>query len=219
MLQSTEEIKDDGQGQTIPEQIAYIGRRMFERRLTDMAGGNISARAGETIYISPRFSGSRRHWQLNPEEIIRGSLANDELLKHPLFSREGKSHLAIYRHFPDVGAVIHAHPFHVLPFCVAERDIEPVLEATQKFGVTKIIKGAPAHSEELAQNIVAGLKGMEANIRKQAAAVILPKHGIFVAGKDLLAAIDALERIDWNAWCILAQGLMPRETIEYTPPG
>jgi L-fuculose-phosphate aldolase len=204
---------------TIPEQIAYVGQRMFERRLTDMAGGNVSAREDQTIYISPRFSGSRRHWQLNPEDIISGSLAGDKLLSHPGFSREGKSHLAIYRNFPDVGAVIHAHPFHVLPFCVAGRNIEPVLEATQKFGVTRIIKGAPAHSEELAQNILAGLVGREANIRKQAAAVILPKHGIFVAGKDLLAAIDALERIDWNAWCILAQGLMPRETIEYTPPG
>ena len=204
---------------TIPEQIAYVGRRMFERRLTDMAGGNVSAREDQTIYISPRFSGSRRHWQLNPEDIISGSLTNDELLSHPGFSREGRSHLAIYRNFPDVGAVIHAHPFHILPFCVAERNIEPVLEATQKFGVTRIIKGAPAHSEELAQNILAGLEGREANIRKQAAAVILPKHGIFVAGKDLMAAIDALERLDWNAWCILAQSLMPREMIEYTPPG
>jgi L-fuculose-phosphate aldolase len=39
--------------------------------------------------------------------------------------------------------------------------------------------------------------------------VLLPYHGIIVAGKNLLAAVDALERIDWNAWCILAQQLMP----------
>jgi L-fuculose-phosphate aldolase len=42
---------------------------------------------------------------------------------------------------------------------------------------------------------------MEPNIRNQAAAVLLPRHGIFAAGKDIMAAIDALERIDWNAWC------------------
>lgn len=36
-----------------------------------------------------------------------------------------------------------------------------------------------------------------------------PGHGLFVAGLDLLAAFDATERIDWNAWCILAQNLMP----------
>ena len=37
----------------IPEQIIYVAKRMFERRLTDMAGGNISARAGEQLYITP----------------------------------------------------------------------------------------------------------------------------------------------------------------------
>jgi L-fuculose-phosphate aldolase len=60
----------------------------------------------------------------------------------------------------------------------------------------------------LAENVVAGLRGKEERIRKQAAAVLLPTHGIIVAGKDLFAAIDAVERIDWNAWCILAQKWM-----------
>ncbi len=195
---------------TIQEQIAYVGRRMFERRLTDMCGGNVSARQGDCIYISPRFSGSKKHWQLTADDIISGDLHTDALLENPLFSREGKAHLAIYRNFPDVGAVIHAHPFHILPFCVTGRSIEPVLEATQKFGLTEVIKPAPAHSAELAENVVTGLRGKEASIRKQAAAVLLPQHGIIVAGKDLLAAVDALERLDWNAWCILAQGLLPR---------
>ncbi len=205
--------------ESIPEKLAYVGRRMFERRLADMAGGNISARDGDQVYISPRYSGSRHHWQLNPEDIICGALDSDDLLNHPRFSREGKAHLAIYRHFPDVTGIVHAHPFHILPFCVAERPIEPVLEATQKFGVVEVVKGAPAHSEELAANVVAGLKGKEANIRKQAAAVLMPKHGIVVAGKDLFAALDALERIDWNAWCIIAQGLIPAWPLQYSPPG
>lgn len=205
--------------ETLVEKIAYVGRRMFERRLTDMAGGNVSARDGDRIYISPRFSGSLRHWQLTPEDIISGSISTDELLEHPGFSREGKAHLAVYRAFPEVTGIIHAHPFHVLPFCVAGRPIEPVLEATQKFGVVDLVPGAPAHSGDLAGQIVAGLRQREASIRKQAAAVLLPKHGIFVAGKDLFAAIDAVERIDWNAWCILAQGALPANPIGYTPPG
>jgi L-fuculose-phosphate aldolase len=194
--------------ESIAEQIAYVGRRMFERRLTDMAGGNISARCGADIFITPRYSGSRRHWQLTAEDIISGQLDGDELLNHPKFSREGQAHLAIYRNFLDVGAVIHAHPFHVQPFCAAGRPIEPVLESTRKFGVVELAKSAPAHSSELASNVVEALHGKEAIIRRQAAAILLPQHGIIVAGKDLFAAIDALERIDWNAWCILARGLM-----------
>jgi L-fuculose-phosphate aldolase len=205
--------------ETPAEQIAYVGRRMFERRLADMAGGNVSVRDGNMIYISPRYSGSRHHWQLNPEEIISGPIDTDELLDNPRFSREGKAHLAVYRHFPEVTGIIHSHPFHILPFCVAERAIEPVLEATQKFGVVEVVKGAPAHGEELAANIVEGLRGKEASIQKQAAAVLMPKHGILVAGKHLMAAIDALERIDWNAYCIMAQSFIPATPLSYTPPG
>jgi L-fuculose-phosphate aldolase len=91
-----------------------------------------------------------------------------------------------------------------------------VLEATQKFGVTPVVPFAPAHSADLARHVVESLRGREANMRKQAAAVLLPKHGIIVAGLDLWAAIDAVERIDWNAWCILSQGMMPAAPIPYT---
>jgi len=193
----------------IRTQLAYVGRMLFERRLADMAGGNISARQGERIFISPRYSGSQRHWQLQPEDFVEGPIDTDEVLSHPLFSREGRAHLAIYRNFPDVLGVIHAHPFHVMPFCAAGREIPPVLEQTQKFGVVRVVKGAPAHSPQLAEYVVEGLRGQEEAMRKQAAAVLMPQHGIIVAGKDLLAALDALERIDWNAWCILAQALLP----------
>jgi len=193
----------------IRTQLAYVGRMLFERRLADMAGGNISARQGERIFISPRYSGSQRHWQLQPEDFVEGPIGTDEVLSHPLFSREGRAHLAIYRNFPDVLGVIHAHPFHVMPFCAAGREIPPVLEQTQKFGVVRVVKGAPAHSPQLAEYVVEGLRGQEEAMRKQAAAVLMPQHGIIVAGKDLLAALDALERIDWNAWCILAQALLP----------
>jgi L-fuculose-phosphate aldolase len=195
---------------TIPEQIIYIARYMFEQRLTDLAGGNISVRDGAQIHISARFSGSKKHWRLTDEDIISGDISTDALLEHPRFSREGRAHLAIYRNFPDVGAVIHAHPFHILPFCAAGRSMEPMLEQTAKFGVTPVVPFAPAHSAELAENIVAGLRGREEIIRKQAAAVLADRHGIFVAGKDLLAAVDALERLDWNAWCILSQASLPK---------
>lgn len=191
----------------IPEKIVYIARRMFERHLTDISGGNISAFENGTLYITPKYSGSQQHWQLQPEAILSGKL-EDDWLNHPRFSREGRTHLSIYRIFPFVSAVIHAHPFHILPFCAASKPIPPIMENTQKFGVIQVVPPSPAHSQELADNVVAALNGQEERMQKQAAAVLVPKHGIFVAGKDLFAALDALERLDWNAWCILAQKWM-----------
>lgn len=190
---------------TIREQLALVGRRMFERKLTDMAGGNISARDGDTILISPRYSGAQFHWQLEPEQFISCDTASDEVLSNPLFSREGKAHLAIYREFPEVQAVIHAHAFHIQPFAVASRPIPPVMEATDKFGTIPVIKQAPAHSADLAGYVVEGFRGQEGRIKTMAAAVLLPRHGIIVAGKELFATLDALERIDTNCWCIMAQ--------------
>jgi L-fuculose-phosphate aldolase len=193
---------------SIQEEIAYVGRMMFELRLTDLAGGNVSARDGDTMYISPRYSGSRLHWQLKPEDIVSGGIESGDILEHPMFSREGRAHLEIYRNFPDVTAVIHAHAFHILPFSAARVPIQPVLEATDKFGVIELVEEAPAHSPELAASIVAGLRGKEDRVRKQAAALLLPRHGIIVAGKDLYAAIDALQRLDTAAYIMIAMRII-----------
>jgi L-fuculose-phosphate aldolase len=191
--------------QTIPEQIAYIGRMLFERRLTDISGGNISVREGDNIYITPRFSGGRKHWQLEPEDILCGRVSDDNILENPLFSREGKMHLAIYRKIPIAGAVIHSHPFHVLPFCSTGKSIVPVLENSEKFGEIECVQPAPAHSADLADNVVNGFLGKEARIVKMGAAVLIPMHGIVAVSRDIFSALDTVERIDWNAWCLLAR--------------
>jgi L-fuculose-phosphate aldolase len=191
--------------ENLPEQIVEVARLLFDRKLLDIAGGNVSARSGSHVYMSPRYSGGQQHWQLDLSDIVCGELGSAELLGNPRLSREAKVHLAVYSQFPEVNGVIHAHPFHILPFVSAGKPIPPVLEQTEKFGSVDPVPAAPAHSAVLAENVVAGLRGKVDNIRKQAAAVILPRHGILVAGKDILAAADALERIDWNAWCILAR--------------
>lgn len=189
--------------------LAYVGRMLFERRLTDFAGGNISLRVDDTIYISPRFSGSKQHWDIDPQTIVSGDINSDDVLNDPMFSREGKAHLGVYRVFPEAAGIIHAHPFYVLPFAAAERSMEPVLEATQKFGRIEVLPYAPAHSQGIADQIVGAFKHQRARITGHAAALLLAQHGIFAVSKDILLCLDAVERINWNAWCILAQKLMP----------
>lgn len=193
-----------------PEEIiAYVGRMLFERRLTDLAGGNISMRVGNEIFITPRYSGSKQHWSVDPCTIMRGAIEGYTLLDNPAFSREGLAHLLIYRTYPAARAVLHAHPYHVLPFCAAEREIPMVLEATELFGVLKPLKFAPSHTLELAAIIRDGLRGKEALMKELAAPVLMAKHGLLVVSDDLFKCLEAVERIDWNAWCVLAQQMMP----------
>jgi L-fuculose-phosphate aldolase len=193
---------------TTPELVAYISGVMFDRHLTDISGGNVSARQDNLIYCTPRYAGQKWHWHLEADDIMAGPIEGDELLQNPSFSREGRSHLAIYRAFPEVKGVIHAHPPHVLAFCAIEKPIVPFLEGTKKYGTLKYHAPAPAYSQQQADSIVENLRGQEALMKSAAAAVLMPRHGIIIAGKDLWACIDSLERININAWCIIAQRLI-----------
>jgi L-fuculose-phosphate aldolase len=197
---------------TIAEQICNIGRLMFQRNLTDIAGGNITIRDGDHVYCSPRYAGNHWHWQLEPEDIVVGPVLTDELFSDPAFTREGLSHIAVYRAFPFVRAIIHAHPRNVLPFVAFERPLCAVLKATQKFGTLKYINHAPNFSQEQADSIIDNLLGQEELMQKSGAAVLMPQHGIFLAGVEILDVLDSLERIDTNAYCLITQGQLPQNS-------
>lgn len=193
---------------TPAEEIVYFGRRMAARWMTNAAGGNISMRVADHIYISPRYADFKWGWQLEPEQIVSGPIEGDALLSNPAFSREGKAHLSIYRAFPKAQAIIHAHPHHVMPFCAANKSIEPIIDATMQFGPIEPVKYAAPNSQELADNIVQGLRGKESLIHNYAAAVLMPKHGIIIAGTEICAVFDTLVKINMNAWCLLAKKML-----------
>ena len=191
------------------KKIAETGKLVFERHLTDAAGGNISVRVDDTVCITPRYSGSKRHWQLQPNQVLVSDMLGNKLEGDGEVSRESKVHYKIYQEFPDAKAVLHSHARNVMVFVASGQPIEPVLEATLKFDTIPVTKFAPAHSEKLAEAIAEGLRGKEEYIRRYATAVIVPWHGLFVVGKDLDAAFDLTERIDTNAYCILMSRLLP----------
>jgi ribose 5-phosphate isomerase B len=189
--------------------IADTGKLVFARHLTDAAGGNISVRVGDSVCITPRYSGSKRHWQLQPNQVLVSDRMGNKLDGDGDISRESKVHYRIYQEFPDAQAVLHSHARNVMVFVASGRPIEPVLEATLKFDTIPVTRFAPAHSEKLADAIVEKLRGKDEAIRRYATAVIAPWHGLFVVGKDLYAAFDLTERIDTNAYCILMSRLLP----------
>lgn len=186
------------------ERIARIGKLMIDRNLTDTAGGNISARVGDMICITPRYAGSQYQWDISPDQVLVVSGEGEKIEGDGQISRESKAHLSTYREFPQVNGIVHAHARDALAFAVHCHSMLPVLECTRKFGEIKITdKFAPAHSQDLADMMVALIKGQEARIERQAAVVIARWHGLFAAGKTLEAAFDAAERINVSAGLLL----------------
>lgn len=195
--------------QDMRAKIAKFGAMLYDRRLTDAAGGNISAFVDGMVCLSPRFSGSKRQWQLKPEDVLVLDLDMNILEGTGQISRESKAHFGLYKEFGHLGTgVVHAHARNLLVFAATSTPMPPVLEATRKFGVTPVIEYAPAHSGKLAERIIASVRGREERIKVQAVGTIAPWHGLFVIGKDLDAAFDAVERFDNNAYIIMMSRLL-----------
>ena len=184
--------------------VARIGRVLFDRHLTDAGGGNISLRSGDVFCMSPTLAGQNKQWQLEAEDVLVVSRGGEILCGEGGLTRESAVHFGLHDRFSAYGsAVIHAHPRNLLVFACANREMPPVMEATRKFGVTPVIEYAPAHSPKLGERIVATMRGRENMIAKHAAGALAPWHGLFLMGKNLPAALDAVERLDTNAYMIL----------------
>lgn len=193
----------------LKHKIAAYAKELYDRHLTDAAGGNISVRVDDKLYMTPRYGGSWYHWNLSPEQILTIDLEGNKLEGDGEVSREAKAHLAMLNEFyPDGTAVIHAHSRHTLVFCAAAKDMPPVLHCTAKFGTIPAIPDEKAHSKELAVAVADGIRPQKDKIAKGAAAVMAPKHGLFLISKDLDTAFDSVERIDTNAYMILNSGAL-----------
>lgn len=202
MTASTFQLTDEIQATR--ERIAYIGRLMFDRNLTDAGGGNISARVGDYVCISQTLCGANHQWQITADQVLVLDRQGTILVGDGKTSRETKVHLSLHNTYGEYGTgVIHGHPRHVMVFATAAQEMPPIMEATRKFGVTPVIDYAPAHSAKLAKYVTESMKGREQRIAKHGAGTIAPWHGIFLMGRTLDAAFDAVERLDTNAFCIL----------------
>lgn len=193
------------------ERIVEIARLIFSRRLSNSAGGNISAREGDRIYLSPRYMGSRYRYDIAPEQISVLDAAHDVLEGPGDLSREARMHLACYDEFPEVGSVIHAHPRWLMVYAAANRTMSPVVEWTAKFGDVECIPTARAHSQELADGVVEVARRRRQQLRTAALGILLPGHGVAVLGRDLDDAYDALERLEDNALVALHSRLLPEK--------
>jgi L-fuculose-phosphate aldolase len=207
-LQSAEHTSDDLRSQA-RRKIAETGRLVFERHLTDAAGGNISVRVGDSVCITPRYSGSKRHWQLHPDQVLVSDLSGNKLDGDGDVSRESKVHYRLYQEFPDATSVLHSHARNVMVFVPSANPSSPYWKPHLNLTPSQLPGLPPLIQRNWQTRSPTPRFEAKRSIRKYATAVIAPWHGLFVIGKDLDAAFDLTERIDTNAYCILMSRLLP----------
>ena len=188
--------------------IADLGRLLYQRHLTDTAGGNISARVGKCICMTPMYAGGRCHWDLRTEQVLVLALDGRKLEGEGEISREAQVHLRLYGQFATAGAVVHSHAPNALVFAAVGLPVPPVLEYVQRLGPVGIARYAPTHTALLADNVAQALAAFGNQRTPYAAATIVPGHGLFVVAHDLDTAFDVTERIEITARTVLLGSLL-----------
>ena len=186
-----------------------IAHLLYSRFLTNSAGGNISCRAGDRIFITPRGLGSRHRWRLREEMIVVTDLDRNPIEGDPaMVSREGQMHYACYRHFPEINGVVHAHARFLSVFAAAGEPVTPTMDYTRKFGIVEVVPALPAHSREVADAVVEKLMPRRETLSRNGLGLILAGHGAVTVGRDLADAYDVMERLEWSAHTVLMQRLL-----------
>ncbi len=184
----------------LKEEICEIGRRVYNRGFAAANDGNISVRLND------------REVLCTPTMVCKGFMKCEDMCK---VDYEGKQlagtrkrsseillHLAVYKHRPDVQAVVHCHPPHATAFAVAGVPIpQCILPEVEVFlgEVPTAIYDTPG-TQKFADTIVPHLKSSNT--------ILLANHGTVTFGPTLEKAYWNSEIID--AYCkilILARQL------------
>ena len=181
-----------------------IAHQMYRRHLTNSAGGNISCRVGDRIYITPRYTGSKHRWQLCEDMVLVFDGDLNVLEGDPaLVSRESRMHFGCYRHFPEINGVVHGHARYLSVFAAAGEPVVPTNDYTEKFGTVEVVRPLPSHSADLAEAVVAKIAPRRETLQKNGLGLVLAWHGAVTVGRDLADAYDTLDRLEWSAHTLL----------------
>lgn len=153
-------------------------REMNAAGLNQGTSGNISARCGERMLITP--SGVS-YDAMTPDMIAAMPLeAEDGTWEGPARpSSEWRFHLDLMRARPGIGAVVHAHAPHATALAIARKPIPAVHYMIAAFGGADIrVAGyATFGTAELSENVLAA---MEARM-----GCLMANHGMLTAGRTL----------------------------------
>lgn len=162
---------------------------LYQRELVSAYGGNASMRVGERILITP--SGFPLGF-LHPEDLMLIDLKGEVVEGKYKPSSEVHLHLYIYQTRPEIYGVAHTHSPAATAFAYLEQPILPVNpESTIYLSELPIVPYHPYGTPELAEAVKDKMQGVNA--------VLLAKHGVVAAGKDIWAAFHLADLVEETA--------------------
>lgn len=176
-------------GEFLRWQIVEKSLQAYRAGLFAGTSGNMSAycRAENIMYITPT---SVRYETMKPDDVVAMRLDGTVLGGEKQPSSEWRMHAAVYRAFPDTGAVFHTHSPHATAFAVVHRPIPATLIEMHFFlgGDVPCAKYARPGTDAVGENAAAVLAGK--------GGCLLENHGVLAVGRDLDEAYLRAEYIE-----------------------
>ena len=168
--------------QALRRELVASAQRMNAIGINQGTSGNISARCGDRMLITPSATA---YDDMRPEDVASMPLDGERgAWTGPLKpSTEWRFHLDILRGRPDAGAVVHTHATYCTTLAILRRGIPAVHYMMAAFGGTDVrcAPYATFGTAELAAHALQALEGRNA--------CLLANHGMIVVGASLAKAM------------------------------
>ncbi|MGW2178760.1 class II aldolase/adducin family protein [Streptomyces sp. NPDC001732] len=187
--------------------VVATARRTAAEGLVVGTSGNVSARVGDTVLVTPSGVPYDR---LGPRDAVGVDLAGNRVLGELAPTSELPFHLAVYRN-TDASAVVHTHAVHATAVSTLVPEVPPVHYAAAMLGGTvRVAAYARYGTDELAANMLTALRDRTG--------CLLQNHGTVTYGATLDEAYDRTAQLEWLCRLWLAASSVPGRTPNLLSP-
>ncbi|PXY31133.1 class II aldolase/adducin family protein [Prauserella muralis] len=198
------------------EAVCDYARRMVADGLVVGTSGNVSARAGELVAVTPT---GVDYDTLTPGDIPVVDLAGSTVDGSLRPTSELPMHLAVYGKAEDpdgheIGAVVHTHSVHATAVSTVAAEVPPIHYLVALIGPSvRVAPYATYGTGELAASMLSALEGRRG--------CLLGNHGTVTYGATLHDAYHRASQLEWLCQVWLAARaageprLLPRPEIEH----
>jgi 3-dehydro-4-phosphotetronate decarboxylase len=190
----------------ILEELCEVAASFYNRRYAHASTGNISVKIEDRLWITPTGWSLRK---LKPENLacvdMQGKSFN---ANHP--SKELPFHIAIYKHRPDVQAVVHLHSTNSVALsCLDSLDTEnPLPPLTPYYFMRVAPLGIVPYFRPGSMELANAIEQVAPNHD----CILLRNHGSICVGSNLAQAADRAEELEEIAQLFF---LLRNETATY----